>query len=107
MKLKVGDNIKVMSGKDRGKTGKIIQVFPDMNRVVVEGVQARKRHLRPQKAGEKGQIVEFFAPIAAANVSLLCVKCGKPTRIGVKTVTEPTGAVKKLRVCKKCQETIG
>lgn len=95
-----------MAGKDRGKTGKILQVFSSLEKVVVEGVNVTKRHLRPTKSGEKGQVVEYSAPISAANVALLCPKCGKPTRVGSKTVTEPTGKVKKLRVCKKCHETI-
>ena len=107
MKLRTGDNVIVTAGRDRGKTGKIIQVFPDALRVVVEGVNTRKRHLRPQRSGEQGQVVEFSAPLALANVAYLCPKCGKATRVGVQLVTEPTGKVKKLRVCKKCKETIG
>lgn len=106
MKLKTGDNVKVTTGKDRGKTGKITQVFPALRRVVVEGLNLRKRHLRPTRRGERGQLIEFAAPLAVANVMPLCPKCGAPTRLGVKRVEEPTGRAKKLRVCKKCKQTI-
>lgn len=96
----------MLSGKDRGKTGKIMQTFPDFARVVVEGVNKRTRHLRPQKRGERGEKIEFSAPLAVAKVQLVCSKCGKTTRISVKRVVEPTGKEKKMRVCKKCGETI-
>ncbi len=107
MKLKTGDNVRIMTGKDRGKAGKVVQVFPRLSRVVVEGLNLRKRHLRGTRRGEKGQLIEFAAPLASSNVMLVCPKCGKPTRVGAKFVHEPTGKDKKLRVCKKCRETIG
>ncbi len=66
--IKTGDMVKVLTGKDKGKTGKIIQVFPKLSRVVVEGVNASKRHLRTRSAGQKGQVVEFFMPIHVSNV---------------------------------------
>lgn len=68
LRIKTGDIVKVIAGKDKGKTGKVIQTFPKLNRVVVEGVNLSKRHLRPRKSGEKGQIVEFSMPIHASNV---------------------------------------
>lgn len=101
MNIRTGDNVKVMTGKDRGKTGKIIQVFPALARVVAQGVNERTKHIRTRKGGEKGQKVQFFSPIAVANVMLVCPKCGKPTRVGMKVVED-----KRLRVCKKCKETI-
>lgn len=104
MKIKTGDNVMIRAGRDRGKTGKVVQVFPSQKRVVVEGINMRKRHLRPSKQGEGGQVVEFSAPIQAANLALICAKCGKPARFGVQIVKEPSGATKKLRVCKKCKE---
>jgi large subunit ribosomal protein L24 len=67
-RIKTGDQVKIIAGKDKGKTGKVIQTFPGMNRVVVEGVNAATRHLRTQKAGEKGQKIEFFMPMNASNV---------------------------------------
>ncbi|HEU0051140.1 MAG TPA: 50S ribosomal protein L24 [Patescibacteria group bacterium] len=66
--VKTGDLVKVLAGKDKGKTGKVIQTFPKLNRVVVEGVNAAKRHLRTRKQGEKGQVIEFSMPIHASNV---------------------------------------
>jgi large subunit ribosomal protein L24 len=70
LRIKKGDTVMVITGKDKGKTGKVMQAFPAMNRVVVEGVNKCKRHLRPQRRGDKGQIVEFFMPINASNVML-------------------------------------
>lgn len=106
MRLKTGDMVKILAGGDRGKTGKIIQVFAKAGRVVVEGINKRTRHLRPQKKGERGEKIEFSAPLDSSNVMLICGKCGKMTRMHFKTVTEPTGKGKKLRVCKKCGETL-
>lgn len=71
LRIKTGDTVKVIAGKDRGKTGKVTQTFPAIDRVVVEGVNARKRHMRTRKQGEKGQVLEFFMPIHASNVQVL------------------------------------
>lgn len=71
IRLKTGDNVKVITGKDKGKTGKILQVFPKLQRVVVEGVNAAKRHLKTRQAQQKGQVVEFFMPIHSSNVQLV------------------------------------
>jgi large subunit ribosomal protein L24 len=68
LRIKTGDQVKVIAGKDKGKTGKVTQTFPRVNRVVVEGVAVAKKHLRTSRSGEKGQIVEFFMPIHASNV---------------------------------------
>lgn len=88
MKIKTGDKVKVLSGKDRGKTGKVIQVMFNRAKaehyVVVEGVNKLKRHIRPAKSGEKGQVIELPAPIHMSNVALLDPKSGKPTRVGYK-----------------------
>ncbi len=69
-RIKKGDTVTIIAGKDKGKIGKVMQAFPVMNRIVVEGVNKCKRHLRPQRSGDKGQIVEFFMPINASNVML-------------------------------------
>jgi len=101
MKIKKGDMVLVISGKDRGKKGKVLQVFPKENRVMVEGVNLRKKHRKPKKSGEKGQIITLPGSVSVSNVKLVCSKCGKPTRGGYKIVEK-----KKFRVCKKCgQET--
>ncbi len=102
MKIKVGDNVKIMIGKSAGKTGKVIQVLPADRQVVVEGLHQKKKHLRPQKQGEKGQILEFSAPLPLANVQLICSKCNKITRIGFRLLENG----KKERKCNKCKEAI-
>lgn len=71
LRIKTGDQVKVIAGKNKGKTGKVLQTFPSMNRVVVEGVGASQRHLRSRRTGEAGQKVEFFMPIHASNVQLV------------------------------------
>ena len=94
LRIKTGDLVKVMTGADKGKTGKIIQVFPRLNRVVVEGVNVSKRHLRTRSAEQKGQIVEFSMPIHASNVQPVA-ESGKATRHGRTTAVAP--APKKAR----------
>lgn len=88
MKIKNGDKVKILKGKDAGKTGKVIQVMQNKNTgkvlVVVEGVNLLKKHLRSGKKGEKGQIIELPAPINISNVMLIDAKSGKPTRVGYK-----------------------
>jgi large subunit ribosomal protein L24 len=79
MKVRTGDNVKVIAGREKGKTGKVMQVFPKGNTVVVEKLNIRIRHLRAHRSS-KGQRVEFSAPISAANVMLICPKCAVPTR---------------------------
>lgn len=106
MHLKKGDNVKVIAGKDRGKSGKITQSFPNLDKVVVEGANVMKKHLRVRRQGDKGQIVEFSSPLTASNVMLICPKCGKPVRIGYKVLTLDGGKTKKVRTCKKCKEAI-
>jgi len=99
MKIKKGDKIKVLIGKDSGKTGSVSKVLVDANRIVVDGVNMLTKHQRPKKEGEKGTKVKFAAPINVSNTMLVCPKCDKPTRIGY------SGADKKLRQCKKCKGT--
>lgn len=101
MKIKKGDNVMVISGKDRGKSGKVLGVFPKTNSVVVEGVNIRKKHSRSKRQGQKGQIIQKPAPINASNVMLICSACNKPRRAGYKIFEN-----KKTRVCKKCGSEI-
>jgi large subunit ribosomal protein L24 len=84
MKIKTNDNVKVLSGKDAGKTGKVIQVFPKLEKAVVEGVNLMKKHLRVRKEGEKGQVLELAAPMHVSKLSLVCPHCGKSVRVGYK-----------------------
>ena len=106
MKIKTGDNVKILAGKDKGKTGKVLQVFPVRERASVEGVNILIKHLRSGKQGEKGQRVEFPAPIRIDNLALICPKCGKPTRVSYEVSKTEKGKSKKYRKCKKCKETI-
>lgn len=97
MKIKIGDKVKVLSGKDRGKTGKVIQVLRHKKNqqtyAVVENVNLLKKHTRPRRQGEKGQVIELPAPLHLSSVMLLDPKSGKPTRVGYKS---EGGAKKRL-----------
>ncbi len=99
LKIKKGDMVLVISGKDKGKKGKTFKVFPRDNRIIVEGVNLRKKHVRPKKSGEKGQIVVRALPIDSSSVKLICSQCGKAVRIGYKL-----DKGNKIRICKKCGE---
>lgn len=105
MKIKTGDNVKVLSGKDRGKTGKVIQVLTKKTTgegmVVIEGVHLVKKHIRPRQRGEKGQVIELAGPLHASKVMLVDPTTNKPTRIGYKL----DGKVKR-RFAKKSGEFI-
>lgn len=98
MKLKTGDNVVVISGKDRGRKGKIIRVFPKAGKVVVEGMNIRKKHVRAKQQGQKGQVAQMPAPFSASNTMIFCETCKKGVRIGYKIEAD-----KKLRMCKKCK----
>lgn len=100
--IKKDDKVKVISGKDRGKIGKVIRVDRKKNRIVVEGVNVVKRHQRPSAANRQGGIIEGEAAIHASNVMVLCNKCVSPVRIKMLEVED--GA--KVRVCRKCNETM-
>lgn len=101
MRIKSGDRVQVLSGKDRGKIGKVLQVFVRERKASVEGINIMIKHLRPNKKGEKGQKVEFPAPLYIDKLMLICPKCEKPTRVGSRYEGK-----KKVRVCKKCHEMI-
>jgi len=96
MRIKKGDNVIVIAGKDKGKKGVVSKVLSDADRVVVDGVNMRKKHLRPRKRGKKGQIVDIAVPIHVSNVAIVDPKTKGPTRIGIKTEKG-----KKVRVAKK------
>ena len=101
MKIKKDDTVLIISGKYRGKKGKVLRTFPKEKKILVEGVNLVKKHQRPKKTGEKGQIVELLKPIDISNTKLICPKCAKPTRIGYKIIEG-----KKYRICKKCGQEI-
>ena len=98
MKIKKGDNILVIAGKDRGRKGKVIRALPKEAKIIVEGMFMRKKHVKARKAGEKGQIIDIPAPFSVSSVKIVCDKCTKAVRVGY-TFTEG----KKVRTCKKCQ----
>lgn len=101
MKIKKGDNVLISKGKDKGRKGKVLRVLPEVGRVVIEGINLKKKHVRPKKSGEKGQIVEIPASIHAANVKLICPRCSKPSRVGY--LVKEKG---KDRICKRCSQKI-
>ena len=101
MRIKKGDNVRVLSGKDRGKTGKVIKVYPSVNRVIVENINLVKKHKKSRQSNEQSERITMPAPISLSNVLLICPKCSKVTRTGAKIV-----AGKKVRVCKKCEAEI-
>jgi large subunit ribosomal protein L24 len=101
MKIIKGDNVRILSGKDRGKTGKVLRVLPKGKKALIEGLNLVKKHVRPKKQGEKGQRVSVPSAIDVSNLMLMCPKCSKPTRVGFKL-----GEKSKFRVCKKCKSEI-
>ena len=101
MKIKKGDNVVVISGKDRGKKGKVLTVLPKEGKLAVEGVNMRKKHMRAKQSGQKGQIVQAPRLFSASAVMLVCAKCAKGVRVGYKAEGE-----KKMRICKRCRSGI-
>ncbi|MBI1957361.1 MAG: 50S ribosomal protein L24 [Candidatus Niyogibacteria bacterium] len=99
--IKKGDIVKILSGKDRGKTAKVLRVLPREARIVVDGVNIHKRHQRARKAGEKGQILSIPSPLSVSNAMLVCPSCSRPTR----PRWSSEGSVKG-RVCRKCGAAI-
>lgn len=102
MKIKKGDKVKILSGKDKGKTGKVLQIFSKRNKISVEGANLLFKNMRPKKQGEKGQRIQFPAPLAVNNVALVCPRCNKITRVSYKILESK----KKVRACRKCKEII-
>ncbi len=101
MKLKKGDNVKVVRGKDKGKTGKIDQVFPKINKVLVNNVNLYKRHMKARSQTKPSEIVTITKPLPEENVILICPKCHKETRVGYRIEKSV-----KSRICKKCEAEI-
>ena len=97
MNIRKDDKVVVISGKDKGKEGKVIVANPKAGKVIVEGVNVASKHQKPRKQGEEGGIIKVETPIYACKVMVVCPKCGKPTRVAHKMDGD-----KKVRVCKKC-----
>jgi large subunit ribosomal protein L24 len=102
MKVKKDDTVMVLAGSDRGKKGKVHRVLPEGNKVIVSGVNMIKRHTKPKGMARQAGIIEREAPIDISNVSVICGKCGVPSRIGYRAL--PDGS--KARVCKACNELL-
>jgi len=99
MKLRKGDTVKIIVGKDRGKQGKIEKVFPKLGKVLIPGINIYKKHVKPRGEGKPGGIIDLVKPLPVTNAALLCPKCGKPTRIGFQI--DKSG--EKHRICRKCK----
>jgi len=99
--IRKGDRVRVISGKDRGKEGKVLRAFPEKQRVVVENVHMIKKHTRPSQKNRQGGIIEMEGTIHVSNVMLVCPNCGEPTRIGRRREDNV-----RVRTCKKCGKDI-
>ena len=98
MKIKKGDRVRVLTGKDRGKEGEVMRAIPEKQKLIVDGVNVAKKHQRATSATMQGGIIDKDMPIPVANVAIVCPACGKATRVGYGTGTDGS----KVRVCKKC-----
>jgi len=102
MRIRKGDRVRVISGDERGKRGKILKLLSKKNACIVEGINFQKKHLRPRGTrDQQAGIIRKEGPVHVSNLLLICPKCGEPTRIGIKRLED-----RKLRVCKKCEELI-
>jgi large subunit ribosomal protein L24 len=100
--IKKGDTVMVMTGRERGKTGKVLSMSLENGKVIVEKLNVIKRHTKPNQKVKQGGIIEREAPLAIANVMFLCGNCNKPVRVGIKLLDDG----RRVRICKKCQEVI-
>jgi large subunit ribosomal protein L24 len=97
-----GDTVAVIAGRDRGKRGKVLRVLPDKGRVVVEKINLTKKHQRPTQKLRQGGIIEREGPLALSNVLVVCARCDRPVRTGIRTLADG----RKLRVCRRCGESV-
>jgi len=101
MKLKKGDNVKVMVGRDKGKTSVVEYSFPERGMVIVKGIHVMKKHLKPSQKNPKGGIIDINKKLDVSNLMLICPNCGKNTRIGYQ-ISENA----KIRICRKCNKSV-
>ena len=97
MRIKKGDNVQVLSGNDKGKTGEVLEVIPKVNKVIVKGVNVRKKHVKARKQGDESGIISVECSIPSSKVNVVCPKCGKATKVGYSMEKD-----QKVLVCKKC-----
>lgn len=102
LRIKKDDKVKILTGKDKGKIGKVLKVVKKTNRVVVENINVVKVHQRPTQGNPQGGIVDKTMPINVSNIMVMCNSCVKPTRIGIKQLEDG----KRVRICKKCSQQI-
>ncbi len=100
--VRKGDTVAVIAGRERGKRGKVLRILPDQGRVIVEHVNMIKKHQRPTQKLRQGGIIEREGPLALSNVLLVCSRCDRPSRTGVKILADG----RKVRVCKRCGEAV-
>lgn len=100
MKIRKGDQVRVLAGKDRGKTGAVLKVFPKGERISVEGLNLYKKRVKPKRQGQKGETISVSRPFSVSRVMLVCVSCKRPTRAGYRVEKN-----QKVRYCKKCKAT--
>ena len=98
LKIRKGDKVQVLSGKDKGKTGTVSRALPEKDKVIVDGVNVAKKHQKPTQAIQQGGFIDKDMPIHVSNVAIVCDSCSKPTRVGYRF--EPDGT--KVRICRKC-----
>lgn len=103
--VKTGDTVVVLSGKSKGKTGKVLAVSPKEGKVIVEKVNMVTKHVKPRRLGEQGGIVKAEGAMYASKVQIICPRCKKPTRVGHKFIEDGDKLIK-IRVCKKCGEEL-
>lgn len=101
MNIKKGDIVKVITGRDREKSGKVLRIYAEENRVLVDGINLMKKKMKPKKQGQKGEMVSVSRPIHASNVMLVCASCKAASRVGYRAEGD-----KKVRYCKKCSATL-
>jgi large subunit ribosomal protein L24 len=97
MRIHKGDEVIVLSGKDKGKKAEVVRAFPQQDKVILEGVNVAKRHSKPTRATQQGGVIDKFMPVHVSTVALVCKNCGKPTRVGLRMEED-----EKVRFCHKC-----
>lgn len=97
MRIKKGDNVQVLSGNDKGKTGEVLEVIPKEDKIIVKGVNIRKKHVKARRQGDESGIIPVECAIPSSKVNVVCSKCGKATKVGYSVEKD-----QKVRICKKC-----
>lgn len=100
--IKRNDTVKVLAGKDKGKTGKVLKVYPKVNRAIVQGINFAKKHARRTRQDEQGGIIHKESPVDIANLAVVCKGCNSPTRVGIDVLSDKS----RVRFCRKCKEVL-